>query len=56
MGRQVKPGSKAHRGQLRDRLAALSFPPDAIPGWIAAHLVTECRIRPRTAWRLASDP
>ncbi|WP_410570950.1 hypothetical protein [Amycolatopsis sp. cmx-4-61] len=55
MSRQAKPGSKPYRAQLRDRLAALGFPEAAIPGQVAKNLVVECRIPPRTAWRLAAE-
>jgi hypothetical protein len=55
MSRQVKPGSKPYRAQLRDRLAALGFPEESISGRVAEHLIAECRIQPRTAWRLASE-
>ncbi|WP_439380645.1 hypothetical protein [Amycolatopsis lexingtonensis] len=55
MSRQVKPGSKPYRAQLRDRLAALGFPEEAIPAKVAENLVVECGIPPRTAWRLASE-
>src|SRR4051794_17001652 len=55
MSRQVKPGSKPYRAQLRDRLAALGFPEEAIPARVAENLVVECGIPPRTAWRLASE-
>ena len=55
MSRQVKPGSKPYRAQLRTRLATLGFPADAIPAKVAEHLITECRMSPRTAWRLASE-
>jgi hypothetical protein len=55
MSRQVKPGSKPYRAQLRDRLAALGFPQEAIPAQVAKNLIVECRIPPRTAWRLASE-
>ncbi|MGW4062963.1 hypothetical protein ACWEGE_32100 [Amycolatopsis sp. NPDC004747] len=55
MSRQAKPGSKPYRAQLRDRLAALGFPEEAIPAQVAKNLIVECRIPPRTAWRLASE-
>ncbi|WP_370963670.1 hypothetical protein [Amycolatopsis sp. cg9] len=55
MSRQVKPGSKPYRAQLRERLAALGFPEEAIPARVAENLVVECGIPPRTAWRLASE-
>jgi len=55
MSRQVKPGSKPYRAQLRDRLAALGFSDEAIPARVAENLIVECRIPPRTAWRLASE-
>lgn len=55
MSRQAKPGSKPYRVELRDRLAALGFPEEAICARVAENLITECRIRPRTAWRLASE-
>ncbi|WP_328616481.1 hypothetical protein OHS18_07850 [Amycolatopsis sp. NBC_00355] len=55
MSRQVKPGSKPYRAQLRDRLAALGFPDEAIPARVAENLIVECRVPPRTAWRLASE-
>ncbi|WP_290057937.1 hypothetical protein [Amycolatopsis solani] len=55
MSRQVKPGSKPYRAQLRDRLAALGFPEAEIPARVAENLVVECGIPPRTAWRLASE-
>ncbi|MCR6481929.1 hypothetical protein M8542_03785 [Amycolatopsis sp. OK19-0408] len=55
MSRQVKPGSKPYRAQLRDRLAALGFPEAAMPARVAENLIVECRIPPRTAWRLASE-
>lgn len=55
MSRQAKPGSKPYRAQLRDRLAALGFPEEAIPARVAENLIVECGIPPRTAWRLASE-
>ncbi|WIX91881.1 hypothetical protein [Amycolatopsis sp. DG1A-15b] len=55
MSRQAKPGSKPYRAQLRDRLTALGFPEEAIPAQVAKNLIVECRIPPRTAWRLASE-
>ncbi len=55
MSRQVKPGSKPYRAQLRDRLAALGFPDEVIPARVAENLIVECRVPPRTAWRLASE-
>ncbi|WP_244885647.1 hypothetical protein [Amycolatopsis vancoresmycina] len=55
MSRQAKPGSKPYRAQLRERLAALGFPEEAIPARVAHNLIVECRIPPRTAWRLASE-
>jgi hypothetical protein len=55
MSRQVKPGSKPYRAQLRDRLAALGFPDEAIPARVAEDLIVACRVPPRTAWRLASE-
>ncbi len=55
MTRQVKPGSKPYRVQLRDRLAGLGFAEDAIRAQVAENLITECGIRPRTAWRLAAE-
>ncbi|SEC70410.1 hypothetical protein SAMN04489727_4759 [Amycolatopsis tolypomycina] len=55
MSRQAKPGSKPYRAQLRDRLTALGFPEEALPAQVAKNLVVECRIPPRTAWRLASE-
>jgi hypothetical protein len=55
MSRQVKPGSKPYRAQLRDRLAALGFPEEVIPSKVAENLIVECRVPPRTAWRLASE-
>ncbi len=55
MSRQAKPGSKPYRAQLRDRLAALGFPQEAIPAQVAKNLIVECGIPPRTAWRLASE-
>jgi hypothetical protein len=55
MSRQVKPGSKPYRAQLRDRLAALGFPEAAMPARVAENLIVECRIPPRTAWRLAAE-
>ncbi|WP_410595026.1 hypothetical protein [Amycolatopsis sp. lyj-23] len=55
MSRQAKPGSKPYRAQLRERLTALGFPEAAIPAQVAKNLVAECRIPPRTAWRLASE-
>jgi hypothetical protein len=55
MSRQAKPGSKPYRAQLRDRLTALGFSPEAIPAQVAKNLILECRIPPRTAWRLASE-
>jgi hypothetical protein len=55
MSRQVKPGSKPYRAQLRDRLTALGFPGEAIPARVAENLIVECRVPPRTAWRLASE-
>ncbi|MEV6879842.1 hypothetical protein [Amycolatopsis sp. NPDC051128] len=55
MSRQVKPGSKPYRARLRERLAALGFPDEAIPARVAENLIVECRIPPRTAWRLASE-
>lgn len=55
MSRQVKPGSKPYRAQLRDRLAALGFPEEAIPAKVAENLIVECGVPPRTAWRLASE-
>jgi hypothetical protein len=53
--RQAKPGSKPYRGQLRDRLAGLGFAEDVIHAKVAENLMTECGIRPRTAWRLAAE-
>jgi hypothetical protein len=55
MSRQAKPGSKPYRAQLRERLTALGFPEEAIPAQVAKNLIVECRIPPRTAWRLASE-
>ncbi|GAB1643594.1 hypothetical protein [Krasilnikovia sp. MM14-A1259] len=55
MSRQAKPGSKAYRAQLRDRLSALGFPAEEIAARVAEHLIAECRIRPRTAWRSARE-
>ncbi|WP_410642772.1 hypothetical protein [Amycolatopsis sp. lyj-346] len=55
MSRQAKPGSKPYRAQLRERLAALGFPEAAMPAQVARNLIVECRIPPRTAWRLASE-
>ncbi|WP_242547680.1 hypothetical protein [Amycolatopsis sp. MtRt-6] len=55
MSRQAKPGSKPYRAQLRDRLTALGFPEEALPAQVAKNLIVECRIPPRTAWRLASE-
>ncbi|MDQ7809177.1 hypothetical protein Q5425_36090 [Amycolatopsis sp. A133] len=55
MSRQAKPGSKPYRAQLRDRLVALGFSEEAIPAQVAKNLIVECRIPPRTAWRLASE-
>ncbi|HET6711502.1 hypothetical protein [Amycolatopsis sp.] len=55
MSRQAKPGSKPYRAQLRDRLTALGFPEEALPAQVAKNLILECRIPPRTAWRLASE-
>lgn len=55
MTRQVKPGSKPYRAQLRERLTTLGFPEEAICVRVAENLITECRIRPRTAWRLAGE-
>jgi hypothetical protein len=55
MSRQVKPGSKPYRAQLRDRLTALGFPAEAIPARVAENLVVDCGVPPRTAWRLASE-
>lgn len=55
MSRQIKPGSKAHRTQVRDRLAALGFAKEAISARLAEHLIAECDIRPRAAWRLAAE-
>ncbi|MDX3195805.1 hypothetical protein PV458_46030 [Streptomyces sp. MN03-5084-2B] len=55
MSRQAKPGSKPYRAQLRDRLTALGFPEEAIPAQVAKNLIVECRIPPRTAWRLACE-
>ncbi|MET8851907.1 hypothetical protein [Amycolatopsis sp. NPDC004625] len=55
MSRQAKPGSKPYRAQLRERLAALGFSEEAIPARVAHNLIVECRIPPRTAWRLASE-
>jgi hypothetical protein len=55
MSRQVKPGSKPYRAQLRERLATLGFPGEAIPARVAENLIVECRVPPRTAWRLASE-
>jgi hypothetical protein len=36
-------------------LAALGVPDDIIPARVAEHLIAECQIRPRTAWRLAAE-
>lgn len=55
MSRQVKPGSKPYRARLRDRLAALGFPAEAVPAKVAENLIVQCGIPPRTAWRLASE-
>ncbi|GAB1691225.1 hypothetical protein [Krasilnikovia sp. M28-CT-15] len=55
MSRQVKAGSKAYRTEMRDRLAALGFPAEIISAQLAAHLIAECQIRPRTAWRMAAE-
>ncbi|WP_240521473.1 hypothetical protein [Amycolatopsis vastitatis] len=55
MSRQVKPGSKPYRARLRERLAALGFPAEAIPARVAENLIVECGTPPRTAWRLASE-
>ncbi|MFB9684370.1 hypothetical protein [Amycolatopsis plumensis] len=55
MSRQAKPGSKPYRAQLRERLTALGFPEEEIPAQVAKNLIVECRIPPRTAWRLASE-
>lgn len=55
MSQRAKPGSKPYRAQLRDRLAALGFSAGAIPAKVAEHLITECQMSPRTAWRLASE-
>lgn len=55
MSQRAKPGSKPYRAQLRDRLAVLGFPAAAIPAKVAEHLITECHMSPRTAWRLASE-
>ncbi|MEU4251679.1 hypothetical protein AB0F15_30115 [Amycolatopsis sp. NPDC026612] len=40
---------------MRDRLAGLGFTQEAIPAQVAKNLIVECRIPPRTAWRLASE-
>ncbi|WP_329047966.1 hypothetical protein OG738_36990 [Amycolatopsis sp. NBC_01488] len=40
---------------MRDRLATLGFPEEAVPARVAENLIVECRIPPRTAWRLASE-
>jgi hypothetical protein len=55
MSRQAKPGSKPYRAELRERLAALGFRDDVVCARVAENLITECRIRPRTAWRLACE-
>lgn len=55
MSSQVKPGSKSHRTQLRDRLLALGFPEETVAAQVAERLTAECQIRPRTAWRLAAE-
>lgn len=55
MVRQAKPGSKAYRNQLRDRLTALGFPDEAVHTRVAECLIAECHVRPRIAWRLASE-
>lgn len=55
MSQRAKPGSKPYRAQLRDRLAVLGFPAAAVPAKVAEHLITECHMPPRTAWRLASE-
>ena len=55
MSRQVKPGSRPYRAQLRERLAALGFSERIIPVWVAEHLIAECEVRPRTAWRLSAE-
>ncbi|MEV4509921.1 hypothetical protein AB0K00_13285 [Dactylosporangium sp. NPDC049525] len=55
MTRQVKPGSKAYRAQVRDQLVALGFSQETISAQVAEHLIAECGTRPRTAWRLASE-
>lgn len=55
MSRQAKPGSKPYRTQLRERLVSLGFSEDALCAHIAQNLISECGVRPRTAWRLACE-
>ncbi|MEU7616394.1 hypothetical protein AB0B27_09890 [Micromonospora rifamycinica] len=55
MSRQTKPGDKAYRTGLRGRLTALGVTDEHVPAWVARDLILECRLRPRTAWRLASE-
>jgi hypothetical protein len=55
MSRPTKPGDKAYRSHLRKRLAAVGMAEERIRPWVARDLILECRLRPRTAWRLASE-
>jgi hypothetical protein len=55
MANQPQPGSKAHRRQLRARVTGLGVSGRQITDHVAHELMRSSGIRPRAAWRMASE-
>jgi hypothetical protein len=55
MANQPQPGSKAHRRQLRAQVAGLGVPERHVAEHVARELMRGLGLRPRAAWRMASE-